>query len=282
VSLPSEFGGTGGQAGGGAEPQASELDGGVPDASTGDAGQADAGDGQLLGCSTADRANCDALVAALVHRYSFEGTGTTVADSVGSAAGSIVNGQLAGTGALALSGSDDFVDLPNGIVSQLSSGTFEVWLNWAGGERWQRAFDMGSSDAAEGTPGVGVDYLFLTPRALDDTVRVTFLSSETNGEVQINTSAPLASGSEQHLAVVVDAQGASLALYVDGALAGSAPLSSSLAAIHDVNNWLGRSQFTSDAPFEGSLLEFRIYGAALSAEQIALSFDLGPDAPVSP
>jgi hypothetical protein len=76
--------------------------------------------------------------------------------------------------------------------------------------------------------------------------------------------------------------GHSLALYIDGALAGSTPFQSQLSELSDVNNWLGLSQFSTDPLFEGSLLEFRIYGAALSAEQMALSFDLGPDAPVTP
>jgi len=35
------------------------------------------------------------------------------------------------------------------------------------------------------------------------------------------------------------------------------------------NNWLGRSQYTSDAYFNGSMDDFRIYNKALTGTQIA-------------
>jgi hypothetical protein len=275
AGAPAEVAGASG-AGGSAEPG----DAG-PDAA-GDAATADAGDPNPLGCAPADRAGCDLLRSALVHRYSFDGSGAAVLDSAGGAHGSVENGQLSGAGEVALDGDDQFVDLPNGIVSQLQSATFEAWVDWAGGSRWQRIFDFGNSDTVEGTPRIGDTYLFLTPRADGNSVRVTFQSGSSNGEIQVDSADPLPSDSEHHLAVVVDGVGHSLALYIDGALAGSTPFQSQLSELSDVNNWLGLSQFSTDPLFEGSLLEFRIYGAALSAEQMALSFDLGPDAPVTP
>jgi len=42
--------------------------------------------------------------------------------------------------------------------------------------------------------------------------------------------------------------------------------------------FLGRSLFASDAPLNGSIDEFRIYNAALSAAEIAASCRNGPDA----
>ncbi|HEU4577657.1 MAG TPA: hypothetical protein VFS67_05350, partial [Polyangiaceae bacterium] len=116
-----------------------------PDAA-GDAATADAGELDPLGCAPADRADCDLLRSALVHRYSFDGSGAAVLDSAGDAHGSVQDGQLSGTGELALDGDDQFVDLPNGIVSALQSATFEAWVDWAGGSRWQRIFDFGDSD----------------------------------------------------------------------------------------------------------------------------------------
>jgi hypothetical protein len=47
--------------------------------------------------------------------------------------------------------------------------------------------------------------------------------------------------------------------------------------LNDVNNWLGRSNWTSDANFDGSFNEFRIYDQALTASEIAASFAAGPD-----
>jgi hypothetical protein len=168
-------------------------------------------------------------------------------------------------------------------VSALGSATFEVWLDWAGGDVWQRIFDFGSTtNGREDEPGSGSRYLFLTPSAGGDVLRVAFRSPDVQGEVQVNAKAPLPSGVEEHVAVVVNASARTLALYQDGSLVGSVALPSSLATLDDVNNWLGRSQFANDPALSGDLLEFRIYGAALSADQIALSFNLGPDAPLTP
>lgn len=290
-SLPSQLdsgtedgaGGSGTNAG-----PAHALDAGIPNAARSDAGTNDAVMQPPLRCTLTVDPSCDALVAALARRYSFDGTGTDVVDSVGTSNGNVVNGQLTGSGAVALSGSaapEQYVNLPNGIVSSLSSATFEMWLTWGGGNPYQRIFDFGSSQNGEDQRGGGVDYLFLTPNTNDPIpgMVLAFRSTnpDSNGEQRISTGAPLATGIEKHVAVVVDGTSSTLELFVDGAAAGSIALPHPLSTLDDVNNWLGRSQFDLDAGFMGSFSELRIYDAALSNAQIALSFALGPDTPVS-
>jgi len=291
MSLPSELGGGAGQGGAGAGGSGGlgpELDAGALDATAGDAATNDAGPGNALGCPPADRANCNVLAAALVHRYSFEGSGTAVVDSAGTANGSVVNGELSGTGTVELTGSlvtENYVNLPNGILSGLASATLEVWLTWNGGDPWQRIFDFGSSQGGENERGNGITYLLLTPStdAPIPTVRVAFqlTGPDINSEVRVNSAAALPIGVEQHVAIVVNGQSDTLALFINGSAVGSIALPSPLSAIDDFNNWLGRSQFDADPGFGGTISEFRIYRAALSAEQVAVSFGLGPDAPVS-
>jgi len=276
---------------GGAPPEPSDAGG---DALPPDAGGADAAPAaQVLECLPADRNNCDTLLAALVHRYSFDGTGTTAVDDVGTADGSVENGQLSGSGTVVLDNTGNtpnYVNLPNGIISALNSATFEAWVVWDGGDPWQRIFDFGTSDNGEDQTGTGSSYIFVAASSADDSstpdvMRVGFLSPGSNGERQLNVSPNLTSGVEKHVAVVMNGQSGSLTLFVDGAQVGTGQagaLQGELSNITDNNNWLGRSQFAADAGFEGSLLEFRIYDRALTPQQIALSFDLGPDAPVSP
>ena len=67
-------------------------------------------------------------------------------------------------------------------------------------------------------------------------------------------------------------------LYQGGASVGSVQLTVSLRSLADSANYLGRSQFTADPEFSGSIQEFRIYGMARSAAQIQASFTAGPDA----
>ena len=50
-----------------------------------------------------------------------------------------------------------------------------------------------------------------------------------------------------------------------------------LTVIDDINSWLGRSQFGDDAELQGTYYEFRMYKGALTAEQLAFSFQAGPD-----
>lgn len=246
------------------------------DACPDDPDKADAGS---CGCGLAEGPGCDGLIEALVHRYSFDGSNSEATDSAGSADGTILNTTLSGAGFLDLAGttSDEYVDLPNGIVSSLSDATFEAWVTWTGGSAWQRVFDFGSNQGGEDAQGTGETYLFLTPRHSNSSgvLRVAFSTDGNANETQINAAAALALDRETHLAVVVDA-GNQIVLYIDGALEASVSFSGQLSDIIDVNNWLGRSQFP-DPDFQGSLNEFRIYDATLSAAEVAKSFEAGPD-----
>jgi hypothetical protein len=222
--------------------------------------------------------SCAALRNALLHRYRFDGSGTAVVDTRSDQDGTVVNASLAGAGRLDLAGgtSDQYVDLPNGMISALTDATFEVWVTWSGGNAWQRILDFGDNNAAEGAQGTGTSYLYLTPRSSSGFLIASFTLSGSSNETRVEDDAVLPSGM-RHVAVVVDDANNQLLLYLDGALVDSAALSGSLSGIADVNNWLGRSQYGSDPELAGSLHELRIYSAALSAAQLAFSFADGPD-----
>lgn len=231
-------------------------------------------------------ADCAALKSALVHRYDFEGEGSQVMDRVGTDHGTVEAGgslsQVSGKGVVALTGGAEgpYVDLPNGLVSSLTSVTLETWVTWAGGDAWQRIFDFGSSSAvAEGTPADGKTYLFVTPTAGADGVLRGVYSldgSAEAAETRVSGAAALPQALTQ-VVLVVNSAGQQLELYVNGESAGGQPFTGSLADLEDVNCWLGRSQFDSDPGLVGTLHDFRIYGAALNASQIATSFANGPD-----
>jgi hypothetical protein len=227
----------------------------------------------------------DDLPLCLRHRYSFSGTGTTATDSVGGADGLVMNTTLAGDGTVVLAGVDSvqYVDLPNGIVSSIGpSATIEVWASWTGvGGTWQRVFDFGSSDLAEDTQGNGITFLMVTPNNGTTTLpRATLTNASVAEERFVEAPALLPANELVHLAVVVDGAARTLALYQDGVSIGSVDLvDTSLTRLNDVNNWIGRSQWTFDEEFQGTVSELRIYGAARSAQQIAADFAGGPDAP---
>jgi hypothetical protein len=254
----------------------------------------------------------------LVHRYSFSDTGATILDSitiagVSPANGMAVNVNSPGTGSIVLQGgtSDQYVSLPAGIISSLgNSATFEAWVTWTGAAgMWQRIFDFGSSDATGGVgQGTGQTYLFLTPLGGSSVLRTAFTVTSIAGEKIVNGPAILPSTVQAHVAVVVDGgtvagggdagagdggggdgggsdasappSGGFMSLYLNGNFLGQIALGTgtTLTGLNDVNNWLGRSQFTPDPEFAGSINEFRIYSTARTAAQILASFTAGPDA----
>ncbi len=297
---------TGGDAGSGAVPTGGSADtGGTPTGGSAGTGGAptggSAGAGGSVSCAGPVE-DCTAIETALRHRYSFD-EGPGAVDSVSAADGTLERGAtLTGDGAVELSGTSSttggYVDLPNGIVSALNDATFEAWIDWDGvGGDWQRVFDFGEAmlvmgtscvaggaSASEGSTGVcGRTYLSLSANTEGFPTgppRASFLTqpgTPTNDSLSINSSTNLPVNTTQHLAVVVNDSADRLALYRNGLPDGSITFTSSLSEINDINNWLGRSQFTGDPTFDGQILEFRIYAAALTDSQIATSFAEGTD-----
>jgi hypothetical protein len=216
----------------------------------------------------------------LVHRYSFNGSGMTVTDSVGTAHGTAISCSLSAGGITMAGGtSDQYVDLPDGILASLTDATFEAWVTWSGTGYWQRIFDFGSSSGGVGQQGMGITYLFLTARTSSSmTARVAYSLSGETGETFVNAPGALPSLTMTHVAVVVNDTANTLSLYVNGAVSGSpAAFSGQLSSIQGVNDWLGRSQYSTDEEFSGTIHEFRIYGVARSASELQASYTAGPD-----
>jgi hypothetical protein len=222
----------------------------------------------------------------LLHRYSFDGSGTTAIDSIAGANASVFGGANANMsgGALALSGStatgysnEGYVSLPTSVWQGLASATFEVWIDWRGAaprsdSTWQRVFDFGDEVANKAH-----SYLYLTPSG-DGGVRTAYsLDGNAASEVSVVSPSPSPLNVVQHIAVVVDAASSTLSLYLDGAAQGSTHMPGKLSDITIQDLWLGRSHFPNDPELFGSLLEFRIYGAALTNSQIKASSAAGPD-----
>jgi hypothetical protein len=248
----------------------------------------------------------------LVHRYSFSGVPgqTVIPDSVPGGGNAIIyNAALAGDAGvsfLQLSGGGAqgsappaYVDLPNFLVSRLTNLTIEAWVAWdASGAPWQRIFDFGEDfsgadldaaprlvDASDHTRD-GRGYVYLTVMDLSGVMRLAYLRPEdevprspgvTARETSISYTRGLPVGARQ---IDVTIQGQTMSLYLDGVqIDNSVTLPGRLADIYDVNCWLGRSQFPADPMFEGRFYDFRIYGVALSPQQILANGASGYAAP---
>jgi len=231
-----------------------------------------------------------ALRATLAHRYRFD-SAAPLLDSVGGANADSV-GATFSAGAAVLAGDGQYIDLPNGLLSGLRNASFEIWVTWDVADptdstsAWQRIFDLGrnltSVEGQQCEVDADATSLYLTPRTNAGSLQ---LKCETCGETQIQT-AGLAVGVLVQLVAVVDDDANLFSLYRNGELVASPAFPGSLATITtcsgrpapcDWNNWIGRSQHIEDPSFEGKILDFRIYSAALDGSLIRDSFSAGPD-----
>jgi hypothetical protein len=245
------------------------------------------------------------IPAGPVHRYSFseaatnDAEGVVLVDSVGGANGSVVGAGASMTGSgLQLSGGPStdapYADLPNGILSSLTDATLEAWLTVDGSQTWSRVFDFGSTTPGDeegeleepGGGGNGLDYLALAVQRGDDinTQRLEIRNEDPagGGIATVDANAATELGEPLHYTAVYDSDGSLtgepvLRLYRDGELVGEGATTIELSELNDVNNWLGRSNWTNDANLEGTFDEFRIYDYALTTNQVLGNFQAGPD-----
>lgn len=227
----------------------------------------------------------------LQHRWSFgeSGGATQFTDSVTGLASAELRGAGAtvGAGQVTLPGGSQataaYIDLPNGIVSsRTASATFEGWAAINGSQSWSRLFDFGTGTSGEITgPGgsqSGTDYLLLTAQN-GGTLTNNRVEFRMDGSSQYaDPVVPYNAGELFHFVVAYDTNGSApmMRYYRNGLLVANVPVSKKLSDLDDVNNWLGRGQYT-DPCLNGAFSEFRVWDGAFSDAQALASTAAGPD-----
>jgi hypothetical protein len=198
-------------------------------------------------------------------QYSFEGNAN---DSSGNGRnGMLVNNPTFVAGrvgqAVNLSGSSQYVSLPTGIVNGMNDFTITTWVRLDTTGNWRRIFDFGTGTTTN---------MFLVPQSGSSTVRFAITTGGAGGEQQINGTPVLPTGTWKHIAVTKS--GNTAMLYVDGVqVAQNTSMTLSPSSLgNTTNNWIGRSQYSSDAYLDAQIDEFRIYNRALSGSEILALF----------
>jgi DUF1680 family protein len=195
--------------------------------------------------------------------YKFDGNAN---DSSGNARNATVTGgnYVAGRNgqAVNLSGSSQYVTLPTGVVSALNDFTIATWVKLDTTGSWRRIFDFGSSTTVN---------MFLTPSS-GSVIRFAITTNGSGSEQRINGTAALPTATWKHVAVTL--AGNTGRLYVDGVQVGqNTNMTLRPSSLGNTSrNWLGRSQYTSDAYLDGQLDQFYIYNRALSAAEVLALF----------
>jgi ribosomal protein S17E len=199
---------------------------------------ASSGDGALAGNATTV-ASADAPVGT--------GSAPQVVDSLGRA--------------LDFDGSDDFVTVPAAATASADM-TVEAWVKWDGGNAWQRVFDFGENAS---NPN---DFLFLTPKSGDNTLRFAISTTGGGGEQRLDSTV-LPTGEWTHVAVSIDSARNTGKLYVNGqVVAINTAMTLDPSQIVTGSNFLGKSNYPADPFFNGQIADFRLWNTVRSDGQI--------------
>ncbi len=240
--------------------------------------------------------------------------GTTLADSVSGAVATVwgINSTFTGT-ALRLTGTttgntaaatiSGYVELPNGIISSKTNLTVEVWATPISLKTWMRVFDFGRTNlAGVGTGTAAGEVSGVSGTAApggtaqaSDNLLLSFVNNGTlsgqrmemmlNGGSKITRDTTLTTvlGTEYQWVVtfedgvgVYGSTGGQVSWYRNGVIAATHPVAFKLANIEDVNNWLGRSQWSPDSNANADYNEVRIYNHAMTPAEVLSSFNNGP------
>jgi hypothetical protein len=248
------------------------------------------------------------LTSGPVHRYTFNtpagaaADGTVINDEVGNndltvrGAGATFNGtELVLPGGASASAA--YVDVPDGTLSKFSATnpdgtpnpagtgqvTFEGWIRHTGNQGWSRIYDFGtgSAGALEGPGGeaAGIDFFMLTAQTGGDPIRRVEATDGSDGDATGNHWEEVTGTFDQdiHFAVTWNETTGELKYYQNGVEVTEFDSPLLISAIDDINNWLGRSQFTGDANLQGEFDEFRIYDHALTPGEVLGNFRAGPN-----
>lgn len=205
----------------------------------------------------------------LLGRYTFDETsGAVAADSIGGLDATVngtatwVGGKIGG--AVRLSGTAAYVDVPVTTLASLDEVTFALWFNPGTQTLWTRVLDLGSSKAhwmyfspAAAPTGQGTG----THIALD-------VSNQITAEMHVTTFVPPI---QTWTHVVISWSRNEFAYYLNGELADrdDTPIFTPAEFVtytpsgEMLRLWLGRSSFDVDAYFTGALDDLRIYDRAL-------------------
>jgi hypothetical protein len=244
------------------------------------------------------------IVPNLVHDYKFnETSGTTAADSVGGATGTL-NGDatFSGTGSLVLSGNvGSSVTLPAGILSGLDEVTIEAWATFPGTiNTWANLFAFGNTDLIAFDPnnGAGENYLVCGAHTGGLTTSLNFGQGVPGsaGERDAAAAGVLDNQTNVHVVAVFHPLAGYESLYINGTLAATTTILNTLidpvaaqgatftnksilayTLGADPLNYIGQSLYLADPGLLANIDEFRIYSTPLTAAQVKADYALGPN-----
>ncbi|WKK72550.1 family 43 glycosylhydrolase [Rathayibacter oskolensis] len=199
-------------------------------------------------------------------RYSFDGgSGTTVQDVTGHGlTGTLVSGAAWQTGSVKLDGTDDYIDLPDNLLTGVTDITVQadVWIDSAQSGAYF-IYGLGNT-----TAGAGDGYLFTS----GNNYRTSLATGNWTTEQTVSSGSALPRGTWAHLTYTL--AGTTATVYLDGVKVGTGTVTADPKDIGGgttTANAIGRSNYDADNRFRGQIREFAIYNRALSSAEVLAS-----------
>lgn len=167
-------------------------------------------------------------------------------------------------GAVKLNGSNGYVKIPNGILNGLNNVTITGYVNVGNVVTNQWVFGLGPDSSK---------YIFINAKSGSGNVRGAITTNTWSGEQGVDSSPSFPQGVWKHFALVISGDTKQEKLYIDGLLAAinnnvTLKPSQIYDAAKDFSGYIGKSLYSGDPYFNGTVDDFRIYNRALNSAEI--------------
>lgn len=233
----------------------------------------------------------DEIGGNLVLQYDFESlkTGTIVNDTSGNGHAGVVRPTGSGVEtqqvsilgqdytAFVMNGGDPdethpYVEMPSGIMNGLEDTTISCWVNMKDDSTgYQRIWDLGSDTTS---------YMYLIANGYN-TGHQGYTAALTNSgwskEKGPEKGTALQKDEWILTTVTFDGSEKEMSLYEDGKLIGTEKTDADLSVLADsTQNWIGYGQFKNQI-FNGLVADFKIYDYAMSADEVAATYNISDE-----
>jgi len=213
----------------------------------------------------------DSNTVALLHLDETNGSGAYLKDS----SKNTNNGTPTGTtpingisnNARNFNGSSDYITLPSGFNDFTSGFTVELWAKPTSNGNYERFIDLGETDGANNTN------IILYRSGTSDDLRI--YSGNGSTALSVVATNAIIKNEWHHYAATIDSSGKSI-IYRDGILLASGTTYVPVN-ISRTYNYIGKSNWSSNDLFTGSIDEIHISNIAHTPKEIYESYRLGRD-----
>jgi len=165
---------------------------------------------------------------------------------------------------LLLDGVSGYVQLPYGLLENVTDITITCWFNWAGGAAWQHVYSFGYSNTDGVNQPTVVSTLYLCPRDAGGNLHITLggpyikWTDLTPQAIDVNT---------WYFSAFIKKEDSIIFYLNDQIIATDTSFLRPADLSPDSMNWIGRSHW-ADATFNGMIDDLRLYKSALTHAEV--------------